>query len=65
MCESKKRRHGEEARMKESLALLLAATGVAWAQTTVLSGVVGGTYQGVSGAPLTVMTESLQTRQGR
>jgi hypothetical protein len=49
--------------MKELLALLLAANGVAWvvAQGTVLT----GTYQGVSGAPLTVMTESLQTRQGR
>jgi hypothetical protein len=51
--------------MKEVLALLLAATGVAWAQTTVLSGVLGGTNLGVSGAPLTVMTESLETRQGR
>jgi hypothetical protein len=45
------------------LALLLAANGVAWvvAQGTVVT----GTYESVSGAPLTVITESLQTRQGR
>ncbi len=49
--------------MKVLLAILLAANGVAWvvAQGTV----VGGTFNGVSGAPLTVITESLQTRQGR
>ncbi len=51
-----------EARMKELLAFLLVATGVAWAFAQT---VVPGTSQGVSGAPLTVMTESLQTRQGR
>ena len=52
--------------MKELLASLLAATGVAWAvaQETVM-GVLGRTYLGVSGALLTVITESLQTRQGR
>ncbi len=48
--------------MKELLALLFAATGVAWA---VAQTVVTGTKSGVSGAPLTVITESLQTRQGR
>ncbi len=43
--------------MKVLLALLLAATGVAWAvaQTTV-TGVLGQTFLGVSGAPLTVIT---------
>ncbi len=46
--------------MKVLQALLLAATGVAWAAT-----VVPGTSNGVSGAPLTVITESLQTRQRR
>ena len=51
--------------MKVLPAYLLAATGVARAQTTVQSGVGGGTFEGVSGAPLTVMTESLETRQGR
>jgi hypothetical protein len=52
--------------MKVLLALLFAANGVAMAvaQTTVMGGVVGNTYLGVSGAPLTVITESLQTRQG-
>jgi hypothetical protein len=48
--------------MKVLLAILLAATGVAWA---VAQTVVTGTNSGVSGAPLTVITESLQTRQGR
>ncbi len=48
--------------MKVLLAYLLAATAVARAQTSVESGVVGGTYQGVSGAPLTVMTELVETR---
>ena len=52
----------EEARMKVLLAFLLAATGVAWA---VAQTVVTGTSNGVSGAPLTVITESLETRQGR
>jgi hypothetical protein len=49
--------------MKVLLALLLAANGVAWvvAQGTVVS----GTNFGVSDALLTVITESLQTRQGR
>jgi hypothetical protein len=52
--------------MKVSLALLFSANGVAWAeaQQTVM-GVVGRTYLGVSGALLTVITESLQMRQGR
>ncbi len=52
--------------MKVSLAFLFAANGVAWAvaQDTVLTE-KGRTKDGVSGALLTVMTESLQTRQGR
>jgi hypothetical protein len=54
-----------EARMKELLAFLLAATGVAWAVAQAIGTVVPGTLYGVSGAPLTVITESLQTRQGR
>jgi hypothetical protein len=51
--------------MKVLLALLLAANGVAWAVAQLVVGVVGNTVQGVSGAPLTMITESLQTRQGR
>jgi hypothetical protein len=49
--------------MKVLLAMLLASNGVAFvvAQGTIVS----GTFNGVSGAPLTVITESLQTRQGR
>ncbi len=50
--------------MKVSLALLLAANGLAWVVASVGT-VVPGTNYGVSGAPLTVMTEPLQTRQGR
>jgi hypothetical protein len=57
--------------MKVLLALLLAANGVAWvvAQWTIVPGTdltqtpIGKVA--VSGAPLTVTTESLQTRQGR
>jgi hypothetical protein len=47
--------------MKVLLALLLAANGVAW---VVAQTVVTGTNAGVSGAPLTVIIESLETRQG-
>jgi hypothetical protein len=46
--------------MKVLLALVLAANGVAWAVAQVLGG--GGN---VSGASLTVITDSLQMRQGR
>jgi hypothetical protein len=49
--------------MKVLLALLLAANGVAW--VVAQGAVVTGTNDGVSGAPLTVITESLETRQGR
>jgi hypothetical protein len=51
--------------MKVLQALLLAATGVAWAVAQFVGTVVPGTASGVSGAPLTMITESLQTRQGR
>jgi hypothetical protein len=53
--------------MKGLQALLLAATGVARAvaQATGVGSMVVGGYANVSGAPLAVITESLQTRQGR
>jgi hypothetical protein len=54
----------EEARMKVLLAFLLAATEVAWAVAQVASFTAGG-GSNVSGAPLTVITESMHTRQGR
>jgi hypothetical protein len=62
----------KETRMKVLLALLFAANGVAWvvAQGTIVPGSSlapspNGLVTTVSGAPLTVITESLQTRQGR
>ena len=54
----------EEARMKVLLAFLLAATEVAWAVAQLASFKAGG-GSNVSGAPLTVITESIHTRQGR
>jgi hypothetical protein len=57
--------------MKALLALLLTANGVAWAvaQGTIVPGTWLGVAQfgrkAVSGAPLTVITKSLKTRQGR
>jgi hypothetical protein len=61
----RKRRKGgsEEARMKVLQAFLLAANGVA--RAVAQTGTKVGGENNVSGAPLTVITESLQTRQGR